>query len=139
MDPQKLIDAAKDNVRFATQQSPHTLWKDINRFLRYIMLGRFGVTIFLIGWLVLITVLILREKPNEQTDEQLYAQPYVQTYVPQQNSQAHAKYFNLHRVWFGEQSIIMIIFKIWYYALIVWMMTPLMRELVVFAKLRMSV
>lgn len=83
--------------------------------------GRFFITILLIGWLGTMTYLIMKKDEVKSDD-------------PEYN-----RYYLLHRTWFGEESIVMILWKVWYYTLLLLTLSPLVRELVSFMRLRVYV
>ena len=113
-----ILDSANRSIE-SIRQSPVNLLNSLKKFLKYVMMGRTGLSIFLIVWLVVFSILFARPSESKEEDE------------------TRQKYFYLHRVWFGEESIIMILFKMWYYTLILLMLNPILRELVIFLKLRL--
>lgn len=66
------------------------------------------ITLFLLAWLTVFTILTLRFKFSK-TD----IQPSKEQ-EPQFSDENAIKYFYLHRIWFGENSIVLILFQVWY-------------------------
>jgi len=112
---QKLFNTAKLNMQKA-QDAPTKILNSVERFMKYIMAGRIGLSIFLVGWTVMISYFLMRPRDTEED---------------------RRRYYDLHRSWFGDESVFMIIFKMWYYTLILFAAGPILRELVMFFKLRL--
>jgi hypothetical protein len=81
--------------------------KRIKSTTRRITWGGIIVSLFLFTWVLVFTFLLL--KPGKDVDDR-----------------AHQKYFATHRLWFGEESIILIIWNIWYYALLLIVLGPIL-------------
>jgi hypothetical protein len=94
-----------------------SLWFSIQRILRYMMLGRVGITFMIIGWTVLVSVMILWN-PADNVDK-----PFD---VKDAN---YIKYFNLHRLWFGEESVLLLLMNIWKYTLLLLLLKPVFTEI----------
>jgi hypothetical protein len=163
-----LISSIKDNMR-KLKGSPQHIWESIQMFLKNISMARVIITILLIVWLIGITFLIVwnwnTKKEVEVVDDcnsyrgdcidyntkgYSYSNCYKNEGVVEEvedvekggflnDEENHVRYFNLHRVWFGEESIVMILFKLWYYAALLWMLSPILKELVVFLKMRVLI
>lgn len=72
--------------------------------------GRLALSIMLILWLAVMTFYIRYRNDPEDPE-------------------AHQRYFAIHRVWFGEQSIVMILWRMWYTVLVIGMVSPLVKEI----------
>jgi MFS-type transporter involved in bile tolerance (Atg22 family) len=79
---------------------------------------KIGITVFLIGWLGYLTYRIL--KPSV-------------TNFDEQNKE---RWYEVHRVWFGDESIIFMLFKIWYMVLIFMALSPVLGEIIDLIRLR---
>lgn len=118
----KLLDSVKYPIlkqREKTKNWYMDLQMALSRTLKIIAYGRTGITFILVAWLITVSIWIM--KKNDTNDKE------------------HQRYFNLHRVWFGEESIILILWKMWYYTLLLISLSPLIRELVTFIKLRLAI
>lgn len=66
------------------------------------------ITFVLIAWLVVFTILTLRIQFSPEDIEQSSTPGSTPT------DPESMKYFNLHRIWFGDSSIVLILFQVWY-------------------------
>lgn len=73
--------------------------------------GRVMLTTLILGWLIFLTYYLMRP---------------VQTEIEEERKQA---YYNVHRAWFGDQSIVFSLFQIWYYTLLFALIAPIFGEL----------
>lgn len=107
--------------------------------LSYIKYARFAITAFVITWIVVISYKMMKAddvKPfNESnTGYSVYAgyTPYAKPFASKQDTKdedgnstimnkrsegpSSIQYFNLHRILFGDESPLMLLFKLWYLA-----------------------
>lgn len=149
-----ILDQTRQKM-YRISESPANVWNSVIKALRYIFIGRLGITIFLVAWLFIMTILISwRRKPNTNTTNTFYGTTPTSDQLDEEgeggegggsrftqniidDEENYVRYYNLHRVWFGDQSIVWTIFKIWYFTIILWMLSPVLRELVIFLKVRM--
>lgn len=68
------------------------------------------ITFVLIAWLVVFTILTLRIQFSPADIEQSSTSGA----APTPTDPESMKYFNLHRIWFGDSSIVLILFQVWY-------------------------
>lgn len=87
---------------------------------------RLAITIFMVGWLGFFTYLMLRSYQDQGLFEQT-SKPQPAT-SDTDNSLEDTKYFYLHRIWFGDDSIVMILFQVWYMTIMLFLLGPLIRE-----------
>jgi hypothetical protein len=100
-------------------------WNYVQKNLKRIMTLRVIVTLAIITWAIVLSYHLMR-KPTEQ--EQI-----------EERGEHRAKYFYMHRVWFGEESLVMIIFKIWVWVIILMLLSPLLRQLIIFLRVKQVV
>lgn len=112
------------------ETSSVNMWRSFKEILRYIMAGRIGLTIFIIIWTVVISILIVRNN-TDKTDESDNPSN------PSNPNVNYIRYFNLHKVLFGDESVLLILFKLWYYVLFLWVAGPIFKEFIIFMKMRM--
>lgn len=81
----------------------------IKKVLKALFYGRVGITLILLIWVSFISYRLVRSNTIEEDTIQ----------------EDTDKYFYLHRVWFGEESVLMIIFNMWYYSFILLILYPI--------------
>ena len=118
-----LLQYTKQNMK-RMERSPLNVFGSAKKFIKYMLAGRLGVTLFLLVWIVCISILMVGQK--KQGDDYIV-----------RDDQDYARYFNLHRVWFGEESVLLMLFKLWYYSAILWLLSPVLRQLAIFLKVKM--
>lgn len=74
-----------------------TLYDSVKKVLNHLRMFRLAVTAFIVGWCVFALYKILFP-----TNEEM-------------NNGREFQYFNAHRVLFGDESVLMILFKLWYF------------------------
>ncbi len=119
-------------------KSPLNVVKSVDQFLTYMKIGKIVLTIFILGWVLVISTLIVRKSPSKDSREGYSGEEGILKNVAN-DDQNYARYYNLHRVWFGDQSTLWLLARIWFYTLIFWMMGPLLKHVAMFAKLKMSI
>ena len=92
--------------------------KSIENTITSMSYGRIVITFILIGWLITFTYLIMKKDEIKPDDSE------------------YQRWFMLHRTWFGDESIVMILWKVWYYTLLLLTLSPLIREIVSFMRLK---
>ena len=156
----KLLETTKQTIQRA-KNSPMSMWNNVQKFLKHVMFVKVIITLVLILWMMVMSGLVAWKQPtmtaNTSTNNLGTYYPSGPTYSdpdddyektdnsnPIYNNKFiinddrnYIRYFNLHRIWFGEESIVMLLFKLWFYTAILWMASPFIRELIIFAKLRM--
>jgi len=124
-----ILQSAKRNMT-TIKDAPFQVWGTLKGILRYLFVGKTLVTLFLIAWLLGISFLIIYTSPDK-------TRPLTDDLIQTGDYYNHVRFFNLHRVWFGEESIVIIIIKLWFYTAILWLLGPILRELAVLFKLRL--
>ena len=81
----------------------------IMQVLKNVRIIKFGVTAFLLAWLAYFSYQIL--KPDDENVDK-------------------SNWFNLHRIWFGDESIVFILFKIWYMVIVFLAISPIIGEII---------
>ena len=89
--------------------SKDRLFSSIQNVMTIMMRFRIVVTVVIIAWGIFMSQKIVRQDLD-------------------QNSMW--KYFNFHRVWFGEESIVMILFSLWFKVFLIIIFLPLIQELI---------
>jgi predicted secreted protein len=74
---------------------------------------RLVLTFAIITWLVVFTVMTSLEDESEDDEE---------------TKKTHDKYFAMHRIWFGDDSLIAILFGIWYKTMIIIILAPIITK-----------
>lgn len=97
----------------------------LQRTIQYLMGGRMLITIILCAWLITLSYLITRKSDTQNPDDK--------------TDPSRMRYYNLHRVWFGDQSPLLILLKLWYYTFVLILLAPVIRELITFLKLRVEI
>jgi len=116
----EIFNYANNNI-VALKRAPYTVLNVLKRIVSYIMAARTTITVVMCAWLITISYFIIRKTDPADTYDA--------------NDPSRTRYYNLHRVWFGDDSSLLILFKIWYYTFIFIMLGPILRELFVFTKL----
>jgi hypothetical protein len=109
------------------------------RAIKYIYYGRIGLTFFLVGWLLVMSYLILYQRfPYRQRGQTLYGLQAQDAQKKPQDQDVNvsiqtmpissSRFYELHRVWFGDESILWILVKIWYLAILFMMVAPLIKQ-----------
>lgn len=90
--------------------APKTLFDNVKEVTRNLLgalfYARILISVLLLGWVIYITYKLSQEEEGVEKEE------------------TRAKYFYMHRVWFGEESIALILFNLWYYSFIFLLITP---------------
>lgn len=63
-------------------------------------------TVFIVGWLLMISHLLTRADKGKRPEDR-------------------DRYFALHRVWFGDSSVVQTLFNMWYYTILLLIVSPL--------------
>jgi len=121
--PKKLIQNPLKTQYTTRIKNPVNNYKQdwINSILKInsvMKIARLVVTIVLLSWLISISICILKQKR-------------VNTDASPQELPDHNRYFNLHRVWFGDEAPIFVLFRIWYYVFIFMVISPFLYEIFV--------
>lgn len=86
----------KQFVRDTTDEVVDTLFFVVKQVSQL----RIIATLFLLGWLIAMTYLLMRPAKNAE------------------DAASRDRYFALHRVWFGDTSIVGMIYSIWYFTIL---------------------
>lgn len=92
-----------------------TLQRYVQAPLKRLFYARIAISIFMLGWLGYITYKLSRADKED----------------PDGNG---TKYFYLHRVWFGETSIIATLFQMWWTTLLLFMLSPILRFVYIYVQ-----
>jgi len=84
----------------------------VDRVLTYSWWGRIVITVVMLAWMGALSYLIATPKKDSENGD-------VQ----------RARYYNLHRIWFGDQSALMILVTLWYYTIILMILGPIIKEI----------
>jgi hypothetical protein len=98
----------KQSLDVMVTQSKNTILQVLKN-VRWI---RLGITGFLLAWLGFFTYQIL--KPN----------------IDEKRNENEARWFQLHRIWFGDESIVFILFRVWYLVLVFMAISPIIGEVI---------
>jgi len=93
----------------------------LSSILKALFYGRLGISALLLSWVIFISYKLTKQSEEEEESEE-----------------GRDRYFYLHRVWFGEESILMILFNMWYYSVILLMLTPIISWLADILKLYLA-
>lgn len=93
--------------------------ENIKTIFSRVKLIRAILTFVLLAWLVVFTILSLQLKFSAAD----LASPNT---IPEDSNAA--KYFYIHRIWFGEESIVMMLFKVWYFTALMFLVGPLIQK-----------
>jgi len=96
------LDSIKDPMRKAQSTA--------QMVLKGLFYGRVGISLIIIGWL---TYVLYKLKPTEQDTPE--------------GTASRARYYDMHRVFFGDQSVVMILFSMWYYSFILILLSPVLK------------
>lgn len=78
--------------------------------LKGLFYGRVSITLFILGW---IGFIIYKLRPRQEDTSE--------------DAVGRARYFDMHRVFFGDQSVLMILFSMWYYSFILILVAPIIK------------
>jgi heme/copper-type cytochrome/quinol oxidase subunit 2 len=95
-------------------------WTIVKKSLKRLTILRIAITLFIVVWVLVMSYYLTRNYDEDDKEQ----------------GERRAKYFYLHRVWFGEESTVMIIFKMWIWAVILMLLAPLLRHVVLFLRIR---
>jgi len=70
-------------------------------------------TIFIISWVIAVAICLMKQ--DEQSD----------------NEQQNSRYYYLHRIFFGDESPLFMLFRMWIYAFVFYLLTPLFGEILI--------
>ena len=79
---------------------------------------KLSITLFLVGWLAYMTWKIISPPTSQQDIEN------------------KDRWYYVHRVWFGDESIVFMLFKIWYMVLVFLAISPMVGEAIDLMRLR---
>lgn len=89
---------------------------------------RLIITIFLVGWLGFFTYLMMRSYQDQGFFDSNQPSTSKAATSDTDSSLEDTKYFYLHRIWFGDYSIVLILFQVWYMTIMLFLLGPLVRE-----------
>jgi len=110
------------------------IFGSVKRIYKRIMMGRIGLTVFLIVWAIVMSVLIARKPDGEKNIEDSIN--YKRKTINEAYDRDYDRYYTLHRIWFGDESVLMILFKIWFWVTVAWMVGPILRHFVLFMRVK---
>jgi len=109
------------------------IMNNITFVLRRLFYFKAVVTILIIIWLIFASIMIATPVNNNnnynynKNNENAWDKFKNFIVVDDKN---YTRYFNLHRVWFGDQSIVELLIKTWYSAIALWIGRPVIRYLI---------
>ena len=105
--------------------------ENIKSIFTRVRIIRAVITFVLLAWLVVFTILTLRLQFSEKDIEQNFTTDSSGS-VPTITDPEATKYFYLHRIWFGDSSIVLILFQVWYFTAIMFLLGPLVNQAIKF-------
>jgi hypothetical protein len=132
---------------------PLNILSSFQKFVKNAMIGRIGVSLCLIIWAISISTLIAWKQNKSSTRNRYYSsnissdndggyggygggeEETLNNFLINDDKN-YDRYYNLHRVWFGDTSIVMIVFNLWFWVVIFWLMGPILREIGMILKLQ---
>jgi hypothetical protein len=94
--------------------------------------GKIAITIFLLVWAVTMSILIYRES-NPPSSPSAYHSSSASA-SSSGESGGNSTYYQMHQVWFGNESIMMIVVRLWIYTMILLLFLPAIRDILLRAK-----
>ena len=138
--------------------SPLNILSSFHKFVKNAMIGRIGVSLCLIIWAISISALIAWKQNKSSYTRNMYYSSNVSSDNDRSyggyggegggeeeetlnnfiinDDKNYDRYYNLHRVWFGDTSIVMVVFNLWFWVVIFWLMGPILREIGMILKLQ---
>lgn len=111
------------------KQGPVNVWASVRKLLKLILIGRIVITVLLIAWTLGISAMMvwkpLLEEEMDSTTGRL---------ISDRNN--YFRYYNLHKLWFGDEAVVMVLIRLWLYVLGMWLLEPILREVVAFVNLK---
>lgn len=110
------LNLAKDNI----PSNPTTIVNKLQDVRSSMQNIRIVMTIFLVSWLAVMSYMFMIKYAEKRSDNS--------------DVEAHKKHrtdrlYYLHRVWFGDDSIVYMLVKVWYMAVIIMLLTPVLIEI----------
>lgn len=100
------------NYKETARSAVNTVISELTQFIGKIMFLRVLLTLLITAWLAFITYNILYTK----SDDEDY-------------SRYRTKYFELHRVYFGDEAPLRILFNMWFYVVLLFLLAPLIQKM----------
>lgn len=94
------------DIQDTLQRTIDDLLQKVLYIVSRLMQLRVIVTVLLVGWLLVISHLLVRADKEGREDDR-------------------NRYFSLHRVWFGDSSVVQTLFNMWYYTILLLLVSPL--------------
>jgi hypothetical protein len=121
--------------------------KQMQDVLDNLFLSRSLLTVFIIGWLLFFTFKIYSSPSRTSSAIARRFPDFPDSNVkgPEKSPEKGndptdiERLYYIHRVWFGDESIVFALFNIWYYTLFLMIMGPLVRVVVNYMKSLQSV
>lgn len=123
-------------LKILTNARVNNYFDSVKKSLKYFSVARIILTLFLLIWVIIISFLLIRE--NKKDVDGGFGGFGGGDSDSGDSDDKRLRYFNLHRVWFGEESVILILFKMWYYAIIIWMISPMITPIILYLKTKIN-